>query len=201
MKKYTPTEKRVITAAIERYQAETMKHIYIIEGDAETGTKQIRNKIAEHCKYRGRPPVVVIDYLQIMAPADIRATDKQNIDKAVKELRQMSRDFKTPVIAISSFNRESYDKESSMKAFKESGAIEYSADALISLSLYGVGKKSNNKKLTTKECKNKNPREVVAEVIKNRNGKTGDHGKFLYYPQFNYFVETDIFATKLDKED
>ena len=200
-KKYGEGERRVIASAISRYQKEPMRHIYIVEGQAKTGVQEIKEQIEQHRQFRGRAPVVVIDYLQILAPADVRATDKQNTDDAIKELRQISRDYKTPIIAISSFNRESYDKESGMKSFKESGIIEYSADALISLQLYGVGKKSNGHKLTTKELKKKYPREVVAEVIKNRNGNPGDRVNFLYYPKFNYFKETDKFATKIDDED
>ena len=51
----------------------------------------------------GTNPVVIIDYLQILAPTDIRATDKQNTDKAVLELKRISRDYSVPIIGISSF--------------------------------------------------------------------------------------------------
>ena len=88
---------------------------------------------------KGNAPVVVIDYLQILAPHNDRATDKQNTDKAVMELKRISRDYKTAVIGISSLNRQSYDEPISMKAFKESGAVEYSSDVLIGLQLEGVG--------------------------------------------------------------
>ena len=63
---------------------------------------------------------MIIDYVQILAPHDPRATDKQIIDRAVLELKRISRDFKTPVIGISSFNRMSYKNAVSMEAFKES---------------------------------------------------------------------------------
>lgn len=197
-KKYDDSERAVITAATKRYDKETMRHIYVVEGNGETGLAEIRKKIAEHTAARGRAPVVVIDYLQIMAPPDIRATDKQNTDKTIKELRQMARDFKTPILAISSFNRDSYDKDTNMKAFKESGSIEYSADVLISLQLYGVGKMKEGHKITTEEQKNKDPREVIAKVIKNRNGKPGDKAKFFYYPVFNCFQETNVFSTTFE---
>ena len=89
---------------------------------------------------------MLIDYLQIVAPADMRATDKQNTDKAVLELKRISRDFKIPVIGISSFNRDSYKAgggvnqgKVSMTDYKESGAVEYSADVLIGLEFAGAG--------------------------------------------------------------
>ena len=90
------------------------------------------------------------------------------MDKTVLELKRISRDFKIPVLAISSLNRSSYDKSIGMTGFKESGGIEYSADVLFGLQLKGV----DIKKL---------------KILKNRNGKTGGSLFFNYYPEFNYF--------------
>lgn len=74
-----------------------------------------------------------------MKPSDPRATDKQNTDRAVVELKRISRDFDIPVFAVSSFNRENYRNAVSMEAFKESGAVEYSSDVLFGLQLAGAG--------------------------------------------------------------
>ena len=62
--------------------------------------------VENHKKLTGRTPVIIVDYAQIIAAADSRSTDKQNMDKNIVELKRISRDFNTPVIAISSFNRE-----------------------------------------------------------------------------------------------
>ena len=51
------------------------------------GVEEIREKVQKHIKLTGKATVVLIDYLQIIAPADLRATDKQNTDKAVLELK------------------------------------------------------------------------------------------------------------------
>ena len=101
------------------------------------------------------------------------------------ELKRISRDYKTPVIAVSSFNRDNYSSAVTMEAFKESGAIEYSSDVLIGLQLAGAGKKDFD---ATAE-KQKNPRTVELVILKNRNGKTGSKINFVYYPLFNYFKE------------
>ena len=103
------------------------------------------------------------------------------------ELKRISRDFKTPVIGISSFNRDNYNNAVSMQAFKESGAIEYSSDVLIGLQLKGAG----DKDFDPTEAKKKNPREVELVILKNRNGQTGAKVPFEFYPMFNYFVEND----------
>jgi replicative DNA helicase len=112
-------------------------------------------------------------------------TDKQNTDKAVMELKRVSRDFKTPVLAISSFNRQSYNSPVTMEAFKESGAVEYSSDVLIGLQLAGAGENGFN----PNEEKQRTPRNIELVMLKNRNGRTGDKIKFEYHPQFNYFIE------------
>lgn len=137
----------------------------------EVGVNEIRQTVEQHILYTGgkwvtdeatgkrtlvggNRPVVVVDYMQILAPYSDRMTDKQNTDKAVLELRRISRDYKIPLIGISSFNRANYTAEVSMGAFKESGAIEYSADVLIGLQLKGAGEKD----FDATEAKSKNPR-------------------------------------------
>lgn len=181
---YSKTERDLINGAIVAY-SQYAEHIYISEGIGDIGADQIRETVKKHILFTGKTPVVIIDYLQILAPYSDRATDKQNTDKAVMELKRISRDFKTPVIGISSFNRANYSVAVTMEAFKESGAIEYSSDVLIGLQLKGAGKKD----FDANEAKKKSPREIELVILKNRNGSTGDKLGYRYYPLFNYFEE------------
>lgn len=181
---YSKTERELINGAIVAY-SQYAEHIYISEGIGDIGAEQIRETVKQHTLFTGNTPVVIIDYLQILAPYSERATDKQNTDKAVMELKRISRDFKTPVIGISSFNRANYSVAVTMEAFKESGAIEYSSDVLIGLQLKGAGKKD----FDANEAKKKSPREIELVILKNRNGRTGDSLSFNFYPLFNYFEE------------
>ncbi len=181
---YNKTEREFINGAIVAY-SQYAGHIYISEGIGDIGAEQIRETVKQHTLFTGNTPVVIIDYLQILAPYSERATDKQNTDKAVMELKRISRDFKTPVIGISSFNRANYSVAVTMEAFKESGAIEYSSDVLIGLQLKGAGKKD----FDANEAKKKSPREIELVILKNRNGSTGDKLGYRYYPLFNYFEE------------
>ena len=181
---YNDTEKELIKNAVTAY-SDYAKHIYITEGVGDLGARQIRETVEKHVQYTGNTPLVIIDYLQILAPYNERATDKQNTDKAVMELKRISRDFKTPVIGISSFNRDNYNNAVSMQSFKESGAIEYSSDVLIGLQLKGAG----DKDFDPTEAKKKNPREIELVILKNRNGQTGTKIPLEFYPLFNYFTE------------
>lgn len=181
---YSQTERDLINSSIKEY-GKYAKNIYISEGTGDIGTEEIKETVKNHIFFTGKTPVVIIDYLQILAPYSERATDKQNTDKAVMELKRISRDYKTPVIGISSFNRANYREAVTMEAFKESGAIEYSSDILIGLQLKGAG----GKDFDVNEAKKKTPREIELVILKNRNGRTGDKIAFNYYTMFNYFME------------
>jgi len=172
---------REAEAAYNRYGG----HVFILEGMGDIGVAQIRKDVEKHIKITGQVPIVVLDYLQLLAPDDPRATDKKNIDKAVLELKRISRDFKTLVIAISSFNRVNYKNPVAMESFKESGGIEYSSDILLGLQLEGAG----GENFDVNVAKRQDPRHVEAVILKNRNGRTGDTVKFFFYPAFNFIME------------
>lgn len=183
---YSKEEREIIFSSMEKY-GEYAKHIYIYEGIGDIGVAQIRELVAEHVKREKKAPVVLVDYVQILAQPESKhsLTDKQVVDINVTELKRISRDYKTPVIGISSFNRSNYSEEVDFVAFKESGALEYGSDVVIGLQLKGTG----GKDFKAKEARRKDPRDIELVILKNRNGRTGDTVDFNYYPMFNYFKE------------
>lgn len=194
---YSQTEKELIGRATASYGTYA-RNIYITEGVGNVGIDEIRNKVCNHIRLTGKAPLVVIDYLQIIAPTDIRATDKQNTDKAVLELKRLSRDCSTPVIGISSFNRDNYTAPVNLASFKESGAIEYSSDVLIGLQYLGMDyeeKETDGNRLkrlrelmkqVIEDGKAGRPQKIQVKVLKNRNGSKGST-RLDFYPMFNYF--------------
>ena len=203
--RYRKAEKQLIDDAIAAY-SEYAGNIYLYEGIGDIGVMQIKQEVAEHKKLTGNTPIVFVDYLQILAPYDMRASDKQNTDKAVLELKRLSRDYKTPVIAVSSFNRDNYANEVNMAAFKESGAIEYGSDVLLALQPQGMkpGSTANDQKhniALVKKCKASRERSVEAVILKNRNGKTGGKVGFIYYALFNCFEQDYGFKPVEDDSD
>ncbi|MBZ9624391.1 toprim domain-containing protein [Clostridium sp. FP2] len=184
---YCEIEISLIADSIKKYSSYA-KHIYLSEGLGDIGVDQIKEAVKKHVEITGNKPIVVIDYLQILKPSDARATDKQNTDKSVFELKRLSREYKIPVVTISSLNRANYNEDISMAAFKESGAIEYSSDVLLGLQFQNQGEKEFD---VNKE-KEKEVRKVELKILKNRNGATGKTIKFDYYCLFNYFAETGM---------
>ena len=144
---------------------------------------------------------MIIDYLQIIAPADPRATDKWNTDKAVLELKRMARDLNLPVVVISSLNRDNYKLPINMASFKESGAIEYGSDTLIGLQYSGMdyeqGDTEKTRDVRIRKLMEDNDKagragqfiNIQIKVLKNRNGSRGSSAPLMFYPMFNYFEE------------
>lgn len=159
--------------------------LWFREGDHETGLAYIRSEIERHVRETGTAPVVLIDYLQIIAPVDVHFTDKQNLDRIVCALKKLSREMQLTILAISSFNRENYNLEVSMNAFKESGGIDYSADVLIGLQARGAGKPGFN----IDDEKRKDPREIELRILKNRTAAIPQPLEYRYYPAYSCFEE------------
>lgn len=188
--------------AYDEYANTAARNLWIQESIGGVCVSDIEAAISNHKAMRGAPPVVVIDYLQIMQPLDPHMTDKAALDYNALRLKQISNQYKTPMMIISSFNRANYSSEAGFESFKESGAIEYCADCLFALQFKAAidakkdakGKDADNAvKDAIKEAKSKETREIEFVVLKNRMGRlTGDRGLFLSFtPKFNHFESMD----------
>ena len=178
----------------------------IVDTDSEgRGLKvtDIEDKVRKYVQNMGRVPVVFVDYLQILMPTegDRPKTDKQAIDENIIRLKKLAHDFKTPVIVISSFNRENYYGPASLVAFKESGSLEYTADLLLALQYEGWDDvkgddRTRKEKLDGKRAEFlKSAREggsvpIHCKVLKNRLGSQGSL-YFDFWPMFNKFIERE----------
>ena len=203
-KNYNNAEKELINQSIKDY-AEYSKYIYIHEAIGDIGVEDIRHEVQKHISFTGNTPIVIIDYLQIIAPYNTRASDKQNTDKAVLDLKRLSRDKKIPILAISSFNRDNYTAPVNLASFKESGAIEYSSDILLGLQLDGMDNLSQGERNRSQaikqieEWKKADPRKAQLKILKNRNGNMGISLYYDYYPMFNTFKE-GTGSTEVEKD-
>lgn len=207
---YTEKKKQEIAATVDiayKKYSEYAKNIFIYEGIGNITPELIKAKISEHRAIYGKAPVLVVDYLQIMAGESDRLSDKQRVDKGVVELKRISRDYNIPVIAISSVNRQSYDEPISMESFKESGGIEFSSDILIGLQYKGMdykteasGKRESDAtrfsrlselyKTMREAAREGEPQPIEVKILKNRNGNRGT-AELNFYPMYNYFAERE----------
>lgn len=132
--------------------------------------------------------ILIVDYLQKLQPSEKFQTDKQRIDAVLNELNKIKNEFEIPVLLISSINRQSYNSESEMSAFKESGTIEYDTAGAFVMTT----KKDENKKDLIGEDELKGVyKHVYLECVKNRYGQVGERRELVFYPLFSHFEEKE----------
>ena len=135
----------------------------------------------------GVVPVVIVDYLQILAAPEGKGslTDKQAVDESLRVLKSLSDYRKLPVVLISSLNRESYDQPVSLRSYKDTGSIEYSCDTVLGMQYRGVGARD----FDVFQAQGQNPRELEVCVLKQRYGAVGIRIPYRFYPAYSCFEE------------
>lgn len=183
-KSYSEPKKRLIWEAMKQY-SKYADRVIISETNGGVSARTVSDTVARFIKATGRKPLVIVDYLQILAPLNDRMTDKQAADATIKELFNLRRTYDLPLIAISSYSRSSYDTPATMSAFKESGGIEYGADYLIGLQFEGVGSQN----FDANNAKKNDPRKMELLILKQRLGPVCVPIKISYYAAFNLLIE------------
>lgn len=106
------------------------------------------------------PRLVIIDYLQILRPADERADNRERqVNRLAEDCKLLAREFDTHVLALAQVGRgpmSRADKKPTMADLRESGGIEAHADNIILL-----------------HRDEERPGEIELIVEKNRHGRTG----------------------------
>jgi len=162
------------------YRAGPGRCLTIIEAGRKDNVETIRTAalMAKHKAGGDKKVLLVLDYLQILpTPEGVRAEGiKDRVDWNLSELRRLARDLKSPVLVISSENREAYkgNKTPTMAALKESGGIEYSADVV--LCLWRDNKETvrmEQERVRRPDHPKDDPKAIRVEVhvLKNRNGE------------------------------
>lgn len=183
---------------------ETCRNFIIIKGDFKTTVEDIANYVDWFIDNAHIKPVVIIDYLQLIAPTDDGKDTRLSTDHAVETLKALQLKHELFVLLISSFNRSSYTEPVSYESFKETGMIEYTCDYIWGLQLsrledddfyFRIGSQGGMKPTTPREKKEmanaataKNPKEVELVSLKNRNGKQHFKCFFRYNMPFDIFV-------------
>ncbi len=106
------------------------------------------------------------------------------------------------MVLICSFNRANYASPVDYESFKETGAIEYTADVLWGMQLQIIGrsntfakddKAKNIKRKEIDAAYRENPRSVMLVNLKNRYGKKNYSCGFNYHCAYDYFVVDTAF--------
>lgn len=184
-----------LQAAASAYKAKTAGRVNVIEGNFSCNVAFVGEYVRQYIRRVPCRPVVFIDYLQILQPAEgFKGTMKEAIDSVMTELKRLSRELNITIVAISSLNRNNYLFPIDFESFKESGGIEYSADCVLGLQLqcleedlFSKEKHTKEKRERVRRAKAENPRKVELICLKNRFGKPS------YCVGFEYFPAQDLF--------
>lgn len=189
-----------LQAAAAQYKEAIADRLSIIEGNFDCNISFISDYVRQYIQRNKCRPVVFVDYLQILQPADEtrRMTTKEAVDYTVTELKRISRDLDLTVFVISSVNRANYLTPIDFESLKESGGIEYTADVIWGLQLQCLHdplfddpqKKIKEKRKMIKQAKASDPRQIELSCLKNRYGIANYSCAFDYYPSLDLFVQT-----------
>lgn len=122
---------------------------------------QIRKSLADLNQH---VPLVIIDYLQLIAPADPKESRERQVSRIAEDLKALAKDFDCHVLALAQVNRaggENSGNPPNMGHLRESGGIEANADNII---------------LLHRDAQTSDPNEaskIDFIFAKNRHGQTG----------------------------
>ena len=134
-----------------------------------------------------RSPVICVDYLQIIPSKGSKASSaKEKVDEIMLRLKDFQRLTNSTLLVISSFNRENYYQKVGFSSFKESGAIEYSADVIWGLENYGVDAEGKLDRDEVIKMSKERVRKLKFSCLKNRNGGAYECF-FRYHAAYDYF--------------
>lgn len=183
-----------LAAQRQAYKARTGGRLSIVEGKFAVTVETILATVSKYIADNGVKPVVVVDYLQIVAASYINGRfleGRASIDHIVHQLKVFQTEHDLTVIVLSSLNRQSYTVPVDYESFKESGGIEYTADVLWGLQLscmsnplFAKDKGVKDKHDMINAERAKTPRDVQLVYLKNRYGSVGPGctADFKYYP-------------------
>jgi replicative DNA helicase len=122
-------------AKVARHRTRSAEWPVYIEEASRISMAQIRATVRTW-KRRGPVPLVIIDYLQLVAPADTREQRERQVARIAEDCKHLAKEFDTHVLALAQVNRGSTqraDPRPTMADLRESGGIEAHADNIILL--------------------------------------------------------------------
>lgn len=120
---------------IARLRSKSAEWPVYVEELSRTSMAQIRAQVRTW-KRRGPLPLVIIDYLQLVAPADTKEMRERQVARIAEDCKHLAKEFDTHVLALAQVNRGSTqraDPRPTMADLRESGGIEAHADNIILL--------------------------------------------------------------------
>lgn len=107
-----------------------IENLPIIWHDQQVNPNGIKSIVKRNHK-AGRCNLVIIDYLQLIAPTDKKAIREQQISEISRTLKGIALELQIPIICLSQLNRMAENDVPQLHHLRESGAIEQDADVVL----------------------------------------------------------------------
>ena len=146
-------------------------NLYIYD-HANAGIMDIKAK-ARRMKKRDGMEIMFVDYIGLITPDRRDLPRHEQISSVCKELKNLAREIRVPVIALAQLNRLAEGKKPSLAELKESGALEEDADVVM---------------LLHRERGLEGDQLTEVHIAKHRNGPTGGV-QLMYLPQYTRFEQ------------
>jgi replicative DNA helicase len=150
-----------------------------LDDSSDLSLLELRAKARRLAANQGGLGLVIVDYLQLMRPADPRSSRVEQVSQISRGLKILARELNVPVIGISQLSRapeQRPDKKPILSDLRESGGIEQDADVVVFI--YRASKYDEEA----------DPSEADLIIAKHRNGPTGDV-PVVFLEQYPRFVD------------
>ena len=159
-----------------------------IDDSPDISVLEVRSKARRLLAEKGNF-VLILDYLQLMHSDERVENRVQEISKISRQLKNLAKELKIPVIVLSQLSREiekRQDKKPLLSDLRESGAIEQDADVVLFIYREDYYIEDTD-------------RQNIADVLiaKHRHGSTGTVSLF-FRKELTQFRDLEIQRTELD---
>lgn len=173
--------------ALERvgkvYEREIAPYMHYMDAQGQPTVRDIERVGRAIRDTYGEAPIVFIDYLQLIRPADEWTNEQEAIKRNMVALRQMAGEgLDTPVVVIVATSRHGAEDNMETSSMRDSSNIEYSADVLLGIQPRGMrralrntdekhgGRKGKARAILAK-TRDQDHKELEIVIMKNRYGR------------------------------
>jgi replicative DNA helicase len=117
-----------------KFQTQYTKYFHIVDMAKGATPREVELKYLEICETKGKPDLVVIDYIGIMSPNEPGDSDWLALGKVAAELHEFSRVYEVPTVTGSQVNRPKEGKSSyGTDRIARSDTITHNANIIIQI--------------------------------------------------------------------
>ena len=161
-----------------------LQDLNLLFDDSGSTTVQDVRSICRKKKAEGKLDMVIIDYLQLLSTAEKFESRTQQIGEITRVLKELARELKIPVIALSQLSRSGEEGEPKLSDLRESGSIEQDAD--IVMFLYRP-----KEDVMPDQKDDKSKRIINCSIAKNRSGMLAKFELLFHGPTTTFHNITD----------